>query len=99
MSDFFISYTAADQAWAEWIAWILEKEEYEVTIQAWDFTGNWVLKMNDAMADATRTIAVLSPDYFQSRYTPSEWANAFRLDPRSEKDLLIPVRVAPVEPE
>ncbi len=24
MLDFFISYTSADEAWAEWIAWVLE---------------------------------------------------------------------------
>jgi hypothetical protein len=27
--DFFISYTSADRAWAEWIAWQLEAEGYE----------------------------------------------------------------------
>jgi hypothetical protein len=36
--DFFISYTAADQAWAEWIAWQLEAEGYTTVLQAWDFT-------------------------------------------------------------
>jgi hypothetical protein len=99
MNDFFVSYTASDRAWAEWIAWQLEEAQYTVTVQAWDFTGNWVLLMNEAMAETSRTIAVLSPDYFRSKYTPSEWANAFRLDPRAEKDLLIPVRVVPVELE
>ncbi len=97
MKDFFISYTARDRQWAEWIAWELEEAGYSVQIQAWDFVGNWVLLMNDAMRETTRTIAVLSPNFFDSRYTASEWANAFRLDPTGEKDLLIPVRVAEVE--
>jgi hypothetical protein len=96
MKDFFISYTGDDVRWAEWIAWQLEQAGYSVVLQAWDFRGNWVLRMDEAMAEATRT-AVLSPEYFQSGYTPSEWANAFRRDPRAEEDLLIPVRIKPVE--
>ena len=38
MKDFFISYTKADQSWAEWIAWQLENVGgYTTVIQAWDF--------------------------------------------------------------
>jgi hypothetical protein len=33
-ADFFVSYTSADRAWAEWIAWHLEAEGYQVVIQA-----------------------------------------------------------------
>jgi TIR domain len=36
-ADFFVSYTSADQAWAEWIAWQLEAEGYQVVVQAWNF--------------------------------------------------------------
>jgi hypothetical protein len=35
--DFFISYTQADRAWAEWIAWQLEEARYTTVLQAWDF--------------------------------------------------------------
>jgi hypothetical protein len=35
--DFFISYTSADRAWVEWIAWELEAAGYRTLIQAWDF--------------------------------------------------------------
>ncbi len=98
MKDFFISYNSHDRRWAEWIAWHLEEENYSVVIQDWDFTGNWVVNMDRAMCDAQRTIAVLSPQYINALYTQSEWANAFRLDPTGEKDLLIPLRIAPVEP-
>ena len=28
-ADFFVSYTSADRAWAEWIAWQLEAEGYK----------------------------------------------------------------------
>jgi hypothetical protein len=36
-ADFFVSYTSADRAWAEWIAWQLDAEGYTVVVQAWDF--------------------------------------------------------------
>jgi phage replication-related protein YjqB (UPF0714/DUF867 family) len=35
--DFFISYTGADRAWAEWIAVQLEAAGYSTVLQAWDF--------------------------------------------------------------
>ena len=93
--DFFISYTAADQRWAEWIAWELEAARYTTVLQAWDFRpgSNFVLNMNEASAEAERTIAVLSPAYLQSRFTASEWAAAFAQDPTGERGLLLPVRV------
>ena len=87
--DFFISYTSADRTWAEWIAWQLEQEGYTTLIQAWDFQpgSNFVLEMDTAAKTAGRTIAVLSPDYFKSGFTPSEWAAAFRHDPKGEQRL------------
>jgi TIR domain len=98
VKNFFISYAAHDGRWAEWIAWQLEEAGYSVEIQAWDFgTGNWVLRMNAAMSETERTIAVLSPQFFASAYTQPEWAGAFQRDPKGGKDLLIPVRVAEVE--
>ena len=93
--DFFISYTSADRSWAEWIAWQLEQENYTTIIQAWDIQpgSNFVLEMDIAAKTAERTIAVLSPDYFTSNFTLSEWAAAFRRDPKGEHRFLVPVRV------
>jgi len=99
VKDFFISYTHHDRCWAEWIAWQLEEQGFRVLIQAWDFVGNWVVKMDRAMQEAERTIAVLSEHYLDAMFTQAEWANAFRRDPVGAKDLLIPVRIAPVEPQ
>ncbi len=52
--DFFVSYTQADRAWAEWIAWTLEEDGYQVLVQAWDFVpgSNWVQKMQDGVREA-----------------------------------------------
>ncbi len=76
--DFFISYTRADRTWAEWIAFQLEEAGYTTILQAWDFRpgSNFVIEMDTADRIAERTVAVLSPDYFKSGFTPSEWATA-----------------------
>ncbi len=99
--DFFISYTHNDQRWAEWIAWQLEDAGYTTILQAWDFLagGNFVLDMDNATQQAKRTIAVLSPDYFDSKFTAPEWAAAFRHDPKGEQGLLLPIRVRPCDIE
>jgi hypothetical protein len=95
MKHFFVSYTGADQQWAEWIAWQLESAGYSVTIQAWDFRpgSNFVLEMQRAASEAERTIAVLSPNFLASRFTQPEWAAAFAQDPTGEKGTLLPVRI------
>ena len=51
--DFFISYTGADQQWAEWIAWQLEDAGYTTVLQAWDFHAgsNFVQDMHRASID------------------------------------------------
>jgi Tetratricopeptide repeat/TIR domain/NB-ARC domain len=58
-----------------------------------------VLDMDRASRQAERTIVVLSPDYFASRFTPAEWAAAFRRDPIGEQGILLPIRVRPCEVE
>jgi len=97
--DFFISYTVADQQWAEWIAWQLEDAGYTTVLQAWDFhsSSNFVQDMQTALEKAQRTIAVLSPRYLQSAYARAEWSAVFAEDPTGEKGILIPVRIEPCE--
>jgi hypothetical protein len=100
MADFFISYTAADKAWAEWVAYVLEEEGLTVLIQAWDFRpgSNFVLEMQSAAAQAGRTIVVLSPDYLKSQFASPEWAAAFAQDPQGEKRVLVPIVVRECNP-
>jgi hypothetical protein len=97
MADFFISYTSADRAWAEWIGYVLEEKGFSVIIQAWDFRpgSNFVLEMQKAAADADRTIMVLSPDYLKSQFASYEWAAAFAQDPMGLERKLLPVMVRP----
>jgi hypothetical protein len=100
MIDFFISYTHADTAWAEWIGYVLEEEKFSVIIQAWDFRpgNNFVLEMQEAAAKASRTLMVLSPDYLQSQFASPEWAAAFGQDPQGRDMKLVPVMVRTSQP-
>jgi tetratricopeptide (TPR) repeat protein len=101
MTDFFISYTGADKAWAEWIALVLKAANFSVVVQAWDFRpgGNFVVEMQKAITSSERTIAVLSPDYLLSSYGTAEWAAVFAADPDGSKGKLVPVLVREVTSE
>ncbi|MDI3563457.1 toll/interleukin-1 receptor domain-containing protein [Bradyrhizobium sp. Arg816] len=94
MPDFFVSYTSADRAWAEWIAFVLEEAGFSTVIQAWDFRpgSNFVLEMQKA-SEADRTIMVLSPDYLKSQFTSPEWAAAFAQDSQGIDRKLLPIVV------
>jgi tetratricopeptide (TPR) repeat protein len=99
-ADFFVSYTSADRAWAEWIAWQLEAEGYRVIVQAWDFTPgrSWTHEMQQATATAERVVAVLSAAYLKSEQGEAEWEVFQAKDPLGERGLLLPVRVGDVDP-
>ena len=98
--EFFISYTAADRAWAEWIAWQLEAAGSTTVLQAWDFQpgDDFVHQMQQAVQQADRTIAVVSSEYFGSRFGEAEWRVAFGRDPTGESGVLVPVRVEDCDP-
>ncbi|MBL7492207.1 TIR domain-containing protein [Frankia sp. AgB1.9] len=97
--DFFVSYTAANKGWAEWIAWQLEEAGYTVYIQAWDFVpgSNWMNMMTRGIQRANRTITVLSHAYIDSVWGTAEWQAALRDDPEGFKRKVIPVRVEDCE--
>ena len=99
--DFFISYNSADRQWAEWVAYVLEEHGHSVIIQAWDFRpgGNFILDMQKATAEAKRTVMALSDAYLQALYTQPEWAAAFQQDPMGCDRKLLPIRVAPCQPQ
>jgi hypothetical protein len=99
-ADFFVSYTSGDRAWAEWIAWQLEAEDYNVIVQAWDFTAgrDWAHEMQHATAIAERVVVVLSAAYLRSAHAQAEWRVFYANDPSGERGLLLPVRVDKVDP-
>lgn len=97
--DFFVSYTQVDQGWAEWVAWQLEDAGYRTLIQAWDSRAgdNWAAKMQEGIERADRTIAVLSPAYYGSKFGAVEWLAAWLRGPLGESRPLLVARVAAAE--
>ena len=95
--DFFISYTAPDEQWAEWIAWELEQAGHTTVLQVWDFGAgsHFVTEMHSATQVAKRTIAVLSRQYLTSSYADAEWQEAWRADPTGALRKLLVFRVDP----
>lgn len=98
--DFFVSYNKADEPWAVWIAWIVEKMGFRASVQAWDFLPgtNWVQKMDADLQSCTRMIAVLSPDYQKSVYGAAEWQTMWAQDAQGTDRRLLPVRVRDFKP-
>jgi len=94
---FFISFNSADQTKAHWIAWILKEAGHEVAVHDWEIParGNVPRWTNTELAFDDRLIAVISPDYVPSRYSPMEWASEIWNDPDGTKGSVIPVIVRP----
>lgn len=92
---FLITYTSSNHPWPEWIAFQFKEAGYSTTIQAWDFRRgtNFVPEMDTANKTAARTIDVLSPAYFASDYSSSEWTVTFRRDYKAAQSLLLPLRI------
>lgn len=86
---FFISFNKADRPWATWIDWVREEKSYLVFFQDWDFRRNFVEHMDEAHRNSAWTIAVLSDNYFGSKFTLLEWSARVAQEP----ERLIPVRV------
>ena len=99
--DFFISYTKTDRTYALTIRGWLEDAGHSVVMQDADFGpgSNFVLEMDRAAKEATRTIGVLSPEYLASKFTQPEWAAAFAADPTGAGRRLVLIRVKPCEVE
>jgi TIR domain/Tetratricopeptide repeat/NB-ARC domain len=99
-ADFFVSYTSADRAWAEWIAWQLEQAGYRVIVQAWGVTAgrDWLHEMQHATSTAQRVVVVLSPAYLQSAHGETEGRPFDAEDPSGQRSQLLSVRVGEVEP-
>ncbi|MEK6259044.1 MAG: tetratricopeptide repeat protein, partial [Planctomycetota bacterium] len=95
MANFFISYTSADLQWAEWIAWHIKDAGHVVEIQAWHFRDGppVVGQIDEAIARADLTVAVLSPEYFDSQWCKLEWQTAYTREIGDKQIRLLPVQI------
>ena len=97
--DLFISYSKYDEAYATWIAEILESEGISVTIQAWDFLpgDNFVAKINQALIECEKLIIVLSKHYLDSAWCQEEWTSKLSQKDALKERRIIPVKIEQVE--
>ena len=93
--DFFVTYNAADQEWAEWIGQRLQGAGYSVELQSYDYwaRSSLILEMFAVSAMADATIALLSPEFLAENLDRPEWQAAYAQDPTGSLGILIPVRV------
>ncbi|MEU1619102.1 FxSxx-COOH system tetratricopeptide repeat protein, partial [Streptomyces sp. NPDC005722] len=90
----FVSYASPDRAWAEWVAWHLTDAGYDVELDAWHWGAgeNFILRMNQALEQGNRMVALYSAAYFDSdRFTTDEWTAVL-----TGKDKLVPLRIEKV---
>ena len=93
----FVSYAGPDRAWAEWVAWQLEQAGYAVELDTWDWAAgdNTVLRMNQALEQADRVVALYSEAYFEhQRFTTDEWTAV--MAGRDRRGRLVPLRLGDV---
>ncbi|SHN38754.1 toll/interleukin-1 receptor domain-containing protein [Cryptosporangium aurantiacum] len=93
--DVFVSYTGADERWAEWIAWTLQESGRSVLFQKWHMVPGmrWAARMAEGMRGAERTVAVYSKAYLESPHGAVEAEAAYIRDARGSDRRLIPVRI------
>lgn len=99
MKNFFVSYTGTDVNYATWIAEILEKNHYKVTIQAWDFRpgDNFVAKIHEALTKCEKLIVVLSKSYLKSKWCEAEWTAKLAEQIQLNEQRIIPIRIEPID--
>lgn len=101
MKNFFISYTKTDLGFATWIAELLEKNNYSVAIQAWDFQAgdNFVSNINNALVECEKLIIILSKQYLKSKWCEAEWTSKMIEQIRTKERQIIPIRIEPIDLE
>ncbi|WP_226931354.1 TIR domain-containing protein [Parafrankia sp. CH37] len=94
----FISYAAADEPWALWVAWQLQQAGYQPRLQAWHAVPgrNLVEWTVQELTAASCVVVILSPAYLRSEWPRAE-LNSALADSVSGRRLLVPVRVVPCE--
>ncbi|MCK9929141.1 toll/interleukin-1 receptor domain-containing protein, partial [Frankia sp. Mgl5] len=100
-SRLFVSHSAADRAWAEWITWQLCAAGYDATFAPWDFVAgdNTVARTNAALATVDRLLALCSPAYLESWPCQEEWQALWRRsrDRAGGRGPVLPVLIGPCE--
>ncbi|MBB5959589.1 hypothetical protein FHS29_006210 [Saccharothrix tamanrassetensis] len=99
--DFLVSCVAADLGWGEWVAWEIESRNRRVRLEAWDARPgtNRVHSLHDALRSSGRMVVVVSPSYLADADVAGQWHAVWQADPLGVRRSLVPVLVAPCEPD
>lgn len=97
---FFVSRAGPDNAVAQRIGEILEKEGHKAILQDWDIKNkSFMAEMHRALTCGARTIALLSPDYLVGRdHCEAEWQSTIADDPLNRQAKLIVLRIRDCAP-
>ena len=99
--NFFISRAGPDKAIAWDVAKVLIADGHRVVVQDQDFVNNSFMDgMHRALVSGARTVAILSPDYLDSKreHCAAEWQATIQSDPFNRRQRLIVLRVRPCAP-
>jgi len=95
--DYFISYSALEEADAREVAAVLEQAGLTTFAQFKDIApgNNFVREMQSGLDDSGRMVALYSPEYENSDHCQAEWSAAYNSDPSGKKRKLIPFLLRP----
>ncbi|NUS29512.1 MAG: toll/interleukin-1 receptor domain-containing protein [Streptomyces sp.] len=88
----YISYAGPDRPWAEWVGWQLEAAGFAVELDVWNWRvgDDFVRRMEEGLARASKIVALFSRAYFQpERWTHKEMTLA-------GQDRLVPLVIEPL---
>ena len=93
--DFFISYQNKDEAWAVWIARVLDGNGYSAYTQKLDILpgDDFLEKMEEFLENSDNFIAVWSKNYSKSMYCMNELRAAYHQCHNGRMNCLLPVLV------
>jgi cellulose biosynthesis protein BcsQ/tetratricopeptide (TPR) repeat protein len=98
-TDVFVSHVEQDRMWADWLAYQLTSAGYQVSLQGTAFPPGSDLEteLRRAVAGASCTLAVMSPDYLRSSTARITWDAALSRDHFGSQGRLVPIKVTKFE--
>jgi tetratricopeptide (TPR) repeat protein len=98
-SDYFISRSSVDAAFAGWIGKLIAAQGKSYIDQSEHFGHeDFMTAMHRAFLTGARVVALYSQSYLDSKYCVREATEALKGDPANEQQHLIPLRIEPCAP-
>jgi 3',5'-cyclic AMP phosphodiesterase CpdA len=101
VAEIFVSYTAEDKGWADWIGLELERLGYKARLFDWEVSAggnvaNWMVDRHD---EADHVLCIISPRYLDKtkRYSAWERLGALLAAVDGRTNFVLPVLVEPSE--